>query len=147
MLYLKVDLVENSDLQLESLLLNSIKLKDTMLYDDEENDFYNEDETDYYYFNVSEIYKSSDETSSSQSINLGMTDSFHSKKIVSIINLETNIQSVITEIEVRFFFYILLKNYLFFKISSIVGPIFKMKNEGYQKLKRLSNWFLNLRKS
>jgi hypothetical protein len=101
-LHLKVDLVENSDLQLESFLLNSIKLKDSMLYD-EENDFYNEDETDYYYFNVSEIYKSSDETSSSQSINLGMTDSFHSKKIVSIINLEMNIQAVITEIEVRFF--------------------------------------------
>jgi len=97
---LKVDLVDSNDLQLESFLLNSIKYKESMLYDDD-YEYDNEEDTDYYYFNVSEIYKSSDETSSSHSMNLGMNDSFHSKKIVSILHLESNFQSIINEIEVR----------------------------------------------
>ena len=70
-----------------------------------EPEYDDEDDTDYYYFNVSEIYKSSDETSSSHSINLGMNDSFHSKKIISILHLKSNIQSIIDEIEVRSYFY------------------------------------------
>jgi hypothetical protein len=91
-------LVDSNDFQLESLLLNSIKLKDSMFDDDEE------DEVDYYYYTVSDIYKSSDETSSSYSVNLGMNDSFHCKKIADIFQLDSNIESIIEEIEVRFKF-------------------------------------------
>ena len=87
-------MVDSDNFQLVALLLNDSKL-------DESSGISNDDDSEYY--NYYDIYKNADEISSNFSVNFGTSDAYHYKKILSILQSETNNECIMEEIVVHLF--------------------------------------------
>ena len=90
----EVDLADIGNHSVINLLMKSLQL-------DESSGIFNDDDSENYY-TYSDIYKNSDDSSSDFSVILGVTNGYHNKRILTILQTETNSDSIIEEIEVIF---------------------------------------------